>query len=170
MSSMNIVESYVSSKIIIGESQIHGRGMIAKKRIKKGEVVFIKGGHIVTRNELFSSRTINSYLPIDDNFFIGARNEEEEERIKLYLNHSCDPTCGLRGEITFVALREIYEDEELTCDYAMIDNEDYGFDCTCGSDVCRKRITGFDWKIKELQSKYANHFAQYLLDKMRNNP
>ncbi len=66
MNFTNLVKSYVSPKIFIGESQIHGQGMIAKDRIKEGEVVFIKGGHIVTRSEFFSSETINSYLPIVD--------------------------------------------------------------------------------------------------------
>jgi len=159
-------KSYISSKIVIRESKIHGVGMFADLRIHKGEIVFIKGGHIVTKAELFSSKQINSYLPLDDDFFIGAISKEEEDSIKLFLNHSCEPNCGLRGEITFVALCEIQEGEELTCDYAMIDNEAYEFECTCGSVDCRKRITGFDWRIKGLQAKYSNHFAQYLINKI----
>ena len=81
--------------------------------------------------------------------------------IKLYNNHSCNPNCGLRGEITFVAMKDINKDEE-----SFIDNEDYRFNCTCGSENCRKVITGFDWKIKELQDKYYDYFAQYLKEKI----
>ncbi len=70
------------------------------------------------------------------------------------------------GEITFVALRDIMPDEELTIDYAFIDNEDYSFECNCGNPQCRHIITGFDWKIRELQQKYYPYFAQYLKDKI----
>ena len=94
---------------------------------------------------------------------------EEEEDIKLYNNHSCDPNCGMRGEITFVALRNIKVDEELTIDYAFIDNEDYSFVCHCGSSNCRKKVTGFDWKNEDLQKKYYPYFAEYLKEKIRKN-
>ena len=157
-----MLKSVVSEKIIIGVSSIHGKGMFAKERISKGEVVFIKGGHILKREQLFTSGTINSYLPIDDNYFLAAEDPEEEDLIKLYNNHSCEPNCGLRGEITFVAMRDIEIGEELTCDYAFIDDEDYEFDCTCGSKNCRKKITGRDWKIPELQQRYREYFSPYL--------
>jgi SET domain-containing protein len=160
------VKSYVSSKIVIHDSKIHNLGMFAKTTIEKGEVVFIKGGHVVCKNELYFDEPISSYLPIDDQFFIGAVSKEEEPAIKLFVNHSCDPNCGIRGEITFVAMRRIEEGEELTCDYAMIDNEDYRFECNCGSSKCRKTVSGFDWKIRELQVRYSTYFSRYLLDKM----
>ena len=72
----------------------------------------------------------------------------------------------MHGDIVFIAMRDIKKDDELTVDYAFIDNEDYSFKCTCGSDNCRKIVTGYDWKIKELQDKYYDYFAQYLKDKI----
>ena len=63
-------------------------------------------------------------------------------------------------------MRDINKDEELTTDYAFIDNEDYKFECTCSSKNCRKIVTGYDWKIKELQDKYYDYFAQYLKEKI----
>lgn len=160
------MKSYVSEKIEIRASVIHGKGMFAKQHIKKGEIVFIKGGHILSREELFTSEKINSYLPIADNFFIAACSPDEEEQIKLFNNHSCEPNCGLRGEITFIAIRDISPNEELTCDYAFIDNEDYSFKCNCGSSSCRKIVTGHDWKIPQLQRKYYKYFAEYLKEKI----
>jgi len=157
-----MLKSVVSAKVVIGESPVNGNGMFAKERISKDEIVFIKGGHILKREQMFSSHIINSYLPIDDDYFLAAENLEEEEAIKLYNNHSCDPNCGLRGEITFVAIRDIEAGEELTVDYAFIDNEDYEFECNCGAKDCRKKVTGHDWKIPELQSRYREYFAAYL--------
>jgi len=161
-----MVKSYISPKIQIKKSDIHGIGMFSTKSISKGEIVFIHGGHIVTKDKLFYSSTISSYLPIDDNFFIGAVNKKEEKYIELLVNHSCDPNCGIRGEITFVALKNIISGEELTIDYATVDNEEYKFNCHCSSLNCRGEISGFDWKRVDLQKKYKGYFARYLSDKL----
>mgnify|MGYP001204032794 CR=1 FL=1 len=163
-----MVKSVLSDKVDIRESKIHKRGIFAKEVLKKGEVVFIKGGHILKRDQIFSSGVINSYYPISETYYLGAKNIDEEEYIKLYINHSCNPNCGLRGEITFVAMRDIAPDEELTIDYAFIDNEDYSFKCTCQEECCRSIVTGWDWKRKDIQEAYFDYFAAYLKDKIIN--
>ena len=161
-----MVKSVLSEKVEIRESKMHQRGMFAIQPIRKGEVAFIKGGYILKREQIFSSGVINSYYPIDDMYFIGATNIDEEDGIKLYINHSCNPNCGIRGEISFVTMRDIEANEELTIDYAFLDNEDYSFLCTCGETCCRKTVTGHDWKRKEIQEKYFDYFAVYLKEKI----
>lgn len=161
-----MVKSFLSPKIEIRASSIHNRGMHAKEPFHKGEIVFIKGGHILKREQLFTSGVINSYHPIDDEYFLGAEKAEEEDYIKLYINHSCNPNCGIRGEITFVAMRDIDAGEELTLDYALLDNEHYTFECHCGEECCRTMITGMDWKLPELQDKHFDYFATYLKEKI----
>lgn len=163
-----MLKSVIAEKVIVAPSNINGTGMFAMEKIAKGEVVYIKGGHILKRDQLFTSGTINSYLPIDDNYFIAAETPEEEDDVKLFNNHSCDPNCGLRGEITFVAIRDIEKGEELTVDYAFIDDEDYEFECKCGSTNCRRKITGHDWRIPDLQIRYHDYFAAYLKEKIAN--
>lgn len=62
-------------------------------------------------------------------------------------------------------MRDIPIGEEITFDYAMLDNEiddSYNFECKCGSSECRGIITGQDWKNKTLQKKYGKYFAAYL--------
>lgn len=166
------MQSIISSKVEVRKSGIDKYGMFAKELIYKDEVVYVKGGHLLTRDKLFSSSVINSYLPISDDLYLAAKTPEEEQQIKLYNNHSCEPNCGMHGEITFIAIRDIMPNEELTIDYAFIDNEDYRFECSCGKSSCRRIVTGYDWMIKELQDKYYPYFAQYLkdkIDKMRIN-
>lgn len=167
MKSMNY--SKISPKVVMQKSAIHGIGYFANELILAGEVVFIKGGKIKKREEMFSSTIINSYLPISDHYCLSAEHESEEQSVKLFVNHSCNPNCGLHGEITFVAIRDILAGEELTIDYGFVDNEPYSFNCNCGSSNCRRTVTGFDWKIKALQEKYYPYFAQYLKDKIDAN-
>lgn len=163
---IEMIRSFLSKKVEVRDSNINKKGIFAKEKIDKREIICIKGGHILQREEIFSSFVINSYHPISDEFYLGASSSDEEDNIKIFINHSCNPNCGLRGEITFVAIREINADEEITIDYAFIDNENYSFDCQCGSIGCRRTITGMDWKIPILQKKYYPYFAQYLKDKI----
>jgi hypothetical protein len=45
----------------------------------------------------------------------------------------------------------------------MSDSSDYDeFECHCGTDHCRKMITGNDWKLPELQRRYKGFFSPYL--------
>ena len=67
-------------------------------------------------------------IQIDDDLFIAPVTEEERELSMLYSNHSCDPNLGVRGEITFVAMRDIRAGEELTHDWAMTDDDDYSIE------------------------------------------
>lgn len=161
-----MIRSVISNKVEIRSSSIDGRGMFAKETIFPNEIVFVKGGHILSKNDIYSSSVVNSYLQISDEYYLGAISAVEEEMIKLFINHSCDPNCGLHGEISFVAIKEIAQGEELTIDYAFVDNEIYSFECHCGSSKCRFVITGFDWKIKSIQCAYYPYFAQYLRDKI----
>ncbi len=50
-----MVKSIMSHKVEIRNNGINGKGIFAKEFIKKGEIVFIKGGHILTKEELFST-------------------------------------------------------------------------------------------------------------------
>jgi SET domain-containing protein len=161
--------SYRSRKTEVRESAIHGRGLFAKADIAKGEVVVVKGGHIVNRETL--RRDITPKLgpveiQIGDDLFIAPVTEEERELSMLYSNHSCDANMGMRGEVTFVAMRDIRAGEELTHDWCTTDDDDYSVKCNCRSSNCRATLTGKDWQRPELQKRYAGYFSVYLAEKI----
>ena len=161
--------SYRSPKTEVRESKIHGRGLFATADIVKDEMVAVKGGHIVERKTLrekITPRLGPVEIQIDDNLFIAPVADEECELSMLYLNHSCNPNLGVRGEITFVAMRDIKAGEELTHDWATTDDDDYSVECKCGSSDCRKVLTGKDWQRTELQRRYAGYFSAYLARKI----
>jgi len=161
--------SYLSPKTEVRESKIHGRGLFATADISKDEIVAVKGGHIVDRKTLrekITPRLGPVEIQIDENLFIAPVTEEERELSMLYSNHSCDPNLGVRGEITFVAMRDIRGGEELTHDWAMTDDDDYSVECKCGAPNCRRILTGKDWQRPDLQNRYTGYFSAYLADKI----
>jgi uncharacterized protein len=161
--------TYLSPKTAIRESTIHGRGLFAIADISKGEIVAVKGGRIVHRKTLreeITPRLGSVEIQIDDDLFIAPVTEEERELSMLYSNHSCDANLGMRGEITFVAMRDIQAGEELTHDWAITDNDDYSIECRCGAPNCRGILTGKDWQRPELQKRYAGYFSPYLARKI----
>ncbi len=160
---------YRSAKTEVRDSKIHGRGLFAAADIAKDEVVAVKGGHIVDRDTLrreIVPRLGHVEIQIDDDLFIAPVTDEERELSMLYSNHSCDANLGIRGEITFLAMRDIHAGEELTHDWAMTDDNDYSVECKCGAPNCRKIITGKDWQRAELQKRYRGYFSAYLSRKI----
>jgi SET domain-containing protein len=161
--------SYLSPKTEVRESKIHGRGLFAMADIAKDEIVAVKGGHIVDRKTLrekISPVLGPVEIQISDDLFVAPVTDEQRELSMLYLNHSCDPNLGARGEITFVAMRDIRAGEELTHDWAMTDDDDYSVECSCGASDCRKTLTGKDWQRPDLQKRYAAYFSAYLARKI----
>lgn len=41
-----MISSRLSNKVEVRDKSLNGKGIFAKEAIKKGETVFIKGGHI----------------------------------------------------------------------------------------------------------------------------
>ena len=161
--------SYRSPTTEVRESKIHGRGLFAIADIRKNEIVAVKGGHIVdgkTLREKITPVLGPVEIQIDDDLFIAPVSEEERDLSMLYSNHSCNPNLGMRGEITFVAMRRIHTDEELTHDWAMTDDDDYSVECNCGAASCRRILTGKDWQRPDLQQRYAGYFSVYLARKI----
>ena len=138
--------SFLSPKTEVRESSIHGRGLFAITDIAKDEIVAVKGGHIVDRETLrekIAPLLGSVEIQIDDDLFITPVTDEERELSMLYSNHSCDANLGMRGEITFVAMRDIRAGEELTHDWATTDDDDYSVECKC---ACAQLPENSDWQ------------------------
>jgi hypothetical protein len=76
--------------------------------------------------------------------------------VRTELNHSCEPTLGWADDVTLVAVRDIDADAELTVDYATaVDDPDFVMMCHCETYRCRQVIEGTDWRIPQLQQRYA---------------
>lgn len=173
MSTSKVYHSWINPTLEVREVDGVGKGVFANKKIKKDTILVIFGGYIFTRKEeLEFPPDMNDYAHhILPDFVMGVRKREELQPVD-YINHSCDPNCGFKGQIFLVAMRDIEVGEQISFDYCMVlskpsDVEElYEFECKCLSKLCRKSITWDDWKKPDLQQKYKGYFQWYLEEKI----
>jgi hypothetical protein len=165
---------WIDPRIEIRVPAIAGRGMFARARIAKGEVVVVWGGTVFSGAEVQAGKASKgSTVPIGEGVHLGSSAgtyDRERDDVGDFVNHSCDPNTWMEDEVTLVARRDVKAGEELTADYAMWKDEEnsiVSWDCNCGSSLCRGRITGRDWRLAELQERYKGHFSPFIRQRIR---
>lgn len=152
--------SYLSPGLCERESS-KGIGTFAVGPFRKGDVLAVFGGDVMTRDELEAAppdRKMNC-VQITADLYLTPNPVGPGDHI----NHSCDPNAGFMGQIVLVAMQDIRAGEEVCYDYAMTDTSDYDqFACLCGTSLCRGFVTGNDWKLPELRQRYRGHFSPYV--------
>jgi hypothetical protein len=161
------VRNYLSPLAEAREIPPKGFGSFAVDPIPMGTIVATFGGTILTRInfETYPLEQRSRSIQIDvDQFVLGPESREPGDSI----NHSCSPNCQLRNATQLITMGPIAVGEELTYDYATSDTSDYDeFECVCGSDNCRGRVSGNDWKLPDLQSRYQKIFSPYVQRKIQ---
>jgi len=112
------VRSWITPKAAKGgASAIEGRGVHAVEAIRAGEVVAVKGGHIVDGSAVagLPDAIRDSAFSIAADCFLAAL----ADGVTMGVNHSCKPNLGVGGNVLLVAMRDIAVGEELTIDYAL---------------------------------------------------
>lgn len=134
----------------VRNSPVHGSGVFALRRIRKGTTIIEYLGDRVSHEEVderYADKletdshtflfTVNSKIVID------AGSNGNDAR---FINHSCDPNCEstIKNKRVFIeAIRTIQPGEELNYDYAIgrdpedAPNVDEIFACRCGAAACR---------------------------------
>jgi hypothetical protein len=161
--------SWISPKLVGGQSKIHGAGVIATAAIAQGEKLMEFGGLAITREDadgdLYRARSI--WLA-HDGVYLALPKSDPLPSIDENLNHSCDANSWLADEVTLVARHNIAAGEEITLDQGTwnFDDDEYVWDqphCSCGSKHCRKVLTNDDWQRSDVQERYRGHFHPHLL-------
>ena len=136
--------------ILVRDSNVHGRGVFATRRIEKGERIIEYLGERVSheeadrRYELKDENDSHTFLFIvDTKTVIDAGVDGNDAR---FFNHSCDPNCESvveKRRVYIEAIRPIEPGEEMTYDYQLYkdhddpENIDEVFACRCGFANCR---------------------------------
>jgi uncharacterized protein len=134
----------------VRHSPIHGYGVFALRRIRKGTTVIEYLGDRVShaqadaRYEDKDPNDNHTFLfTVDARTVIDAGVNGNEAR---YINHGCDPNCEsttLKKRIFIEAIRTIQPGEELAYDYQIGRDDDDAadvdeiFKCRCGAATCR---------------------------------
>jgi len=122
----------------VRDSEIHGRGVYAKQKIKADEKIIEYVGELIdkeesgirgTKQQEHASKTGDAAVYI---FNVTKKYDLDGNfpwNVARLINHSCEPNCEAwsKGKRVFIhALRDIEVGEELTFDY--------GFDVDCYED------------------------------------
>ena len=136
--------------IAVRDSQLHGRGVFAVRRIARGKRIIEYLGERISHGE--ADRRYQHRHALDNHTFlfivdtrtvIDAGVEGNEAR---FINHACAPNCESvieKGRVFIDAIRRIGPGEELTYDYQIPrdaddpPNIDAIYACRCGGQDCR---------------------------------
>jgi SET domain-containing protein len=153
--------SWLDPRITVGPSAIHGMGLFARAPIAAGDVVIRWRGETLPVSDLDRLKELQRYdcAAISESAIIVFRPDDPVIRG----NHSCDPNLWMEDAVSESARHDIAPGEELTVDYALhSDDPSWQMACACGSALCRRVITGGDWRRPDLQKRYAGHFSPHL--------
>ena len=164
--------SWYDPRVEIRPSSIQSGGMFARAPFQPGETVAIVGGTLMTGAEFAAYLTgverWNAHQIGEDLHLVDLI--QTPDVVQGSLNHSCDSNLWMGDEVTIIARRAIEAGEELTLDYALTTTQpDWALDqsCQCGSALCRGRVTGNDWRLPDVQARYAGHFVPYINKRIR---
>jgi hypothetical protein len=144
-------EGRKTKRYSVRKSAIHGRGVFAIGKIRKGTRILEYKGQRTSWDEAMERPDSNPKDPahtllfeLDDGSVIDARVGGNAAR---WINHSCDPNCSTyeddAGRVFIEARRTIRPGEELSYDYQLtIDGrlskrERAQYACHCGAPNCR---------------------------------
>jgi SET domain-containing protein len=128
-----------------------GRGVFAALLIPADSVIMSYTGPLLRYHQTTSATLA---LQIGPDLYIGESGQADD-----FVNHSCQPNAGMRidgTDVQLIALRDIPPGEQITFDYSTtMDEDDFEFDCLCGSQECRGKIRDFKHLPAELREAYA---------------
>ena len=140
-----------AAKLIkVRRSKVHGQGVFALQRIRKGTRIIEYVGDRISHaraNRRYDDHDANDnhtfLFAVDRNVVIDATVDGNDSR---FINHSCDPNCesNIENRRVFIdAIRTIEVGDELNYDYQIgrerddPPNVDVIYACRCGAKDCR---------------------------------
>ncbi len=145
-------------KVYLDSSGVEGIGVFAGEPIKRGAAVLPIFG-LLHRISKAKTKCPKWGFQISDDIELDPANEV------TFMNHSCSPNVHVNDDWLLVASKDIAEGEELTLDYGTTDYFDYGFECRCNSNNCRRNFHGMISSDRAFQKEKSRFFSPYLKEK-----
>jgi uncharacterized protein len=119
--------------IAIGESRIHGLGMIALEPFSPGDVITTLTGPLI--RGVFAREAGPNWVGIGPGTWI------DPDAHIAHLNHSCAPNAAFGRHRRLIATQRIARGDEVTADYSTTEcDPKWQMDCGCSAPHCRKRL------------------------------
>lgn len=152
-----------SPKITLKETKKFGKGVFARSNIKKGELVASFDGKKYDDDFEDWTKDLQTHT-----IQFAKTKWRDSKGIARYINHSCDPNCGIKRLFDVVAMRDIKKGEQITWDYEMTEKSDwFRMKCKCGSQLCRKVIGNYKNMPLDVRKRYKGFISKWLLPKPR---
>lgn len=149
-------------KILVIKTKKYGFAVIAKREIKKGELIAKIDGTIYTPT-ILEKLSEKKYRDVRSHAIQFHPDKWRDSMLARLLNHSCQPNCGIKNLFNIVSMRVIKKGEELTWDYDMAENDNWRMKCKCGSKNCRGVIRGYRYLPDSFRKKYKGYISRWLL-------
>jgi hypothetical protein len=140
-----------------------GFGLYAREDIDKGKLIFYARGILIYAppdGTAEDAATLPNSIGIDQTHWL----EGFETNPLQCINHSWKPNKGIRGKVSFVAMKDIRKDEEIVVDYSITECDpdwvlgDYQtlepILCSCGSAHCRGLIRAIQFLPENISNSY----------------
>lgn len=139
----------------------YGWGVYAHKTIRKGEVIAKFDGTFYDNDfAKWTDDLRNHAIQCDKTMW------RDSKGLARYINHSCEPNCGIKRRYEIVAMRTIRPGEQVTWDYEMTENSPWWkMRCRCGSKICRKKIGAYKNMPENIRQKYKGFISSWLTKK-----
>lgn len=145
----------------IKNTKKYGRGVFATQAIKKGSLIASFDGPFFDNDfDGWTQDLLNHAIQC------GPALWRDSKGIARYLNHSCEPNCGIKGKFKIVTMRDVQKGEQLTWDYEMTEKSKWWkMRCCCGSKHCRKLIGNYSRMPKAVREKYRGYISTWITSK-----
>jgi hypothetical protein len=144
-----------------------GLGVFAARNISRGEHLYKFTGDPVSYDQCVSMGNNEPYA-----LQIAAKKYIVLESPGKFINHSCEPNCGITNDLLLVALKHISRGEQLFYDYSttMLERH-WVMACKCGTQTCRGVVRDFDLIPVQLQSKYISQgiVQEFIVESLKAN-
>lgn len=94
----------MADKVYVDKSHIHGKGLFAKKKIKKGEII----GQIKRKRAKKDGPHV---------LWVAENEGYKVDGPLKYINHSLKPNAAYYDDLSVMALKDIPKDAEITHNY-----------------------------------------------------
>jgi SET domain-containing protein len=141
-----------------------GKGLFTTVKIPANSLIMEISGPVVLDKDIKDNHS--QYLQVGPNTFLGPSGDVDD-----FINHHCDPNCMIRAVGNRAQLYSLYvipAGAELNFDYSTTSTDAldvWSMECKCGSNKCRKLISGHHYLNGELREKYLDKgmFPLYIM-------